>query len=70
MIHERDRILERLEIAEARYIASFRLATPDASVAELPVPREDESGTKMRISRPKALAGYAVRNLFPWFHES
>ncbi|KAH8120259.1 hypothetical protein DFH11DRAFT_1559146 [Phellopilus nigrolimitatus] len=59
LISERDRILERLEVSEAQYIASFRLSTPDASIAEIPVPPvpEDENSIKMQISRPKALAG-------------
>ncbi|EJD04016.1 uncharacterized protein FOMMEDRAFT_106418 [Fomitiporia mediterranea MF3/22] len=58
LIQERDRILDQLEMAEARYIASFKLMTPDPSSAELPLPPDDENNTKLRISRPKALAGY------------
>ncbi|THH08733.1 hypothetical protein EW145_g2508 [Phellinidium pouzarii] len=55
LIAERDSILENLEIAETRYIASFRLTTPDPSVAELPMPPEDENSIKRHISRPKTL---------------
>ncbi|KAL5519004.1 hypothetical protein ACEPAH_687 [Sanghuangporus vaninii] len=61
LIRERDHILEQLEIAEARYISSFRLATPDPSVADLPLPLE-ENTTRLHISRPRALAGYSTRS--------
>ena len=60
LIAERDQILEQLEIAEARYIASFRLSTPEPSVAELPIPPQDDGDIKRQISRPRALAGYTV----------
>lgn len=61
LIEERDEILENLEIAEARYVQSFRLSTPDPSIADFqlpPVPEKD--GDRPIISRPKALAGNAV----------
>ncbi|OCH87483.1 hypothetical protein OBBRIDRAFT_736098 [Obba rivulosa] len=62
LIEERDEILENLEIAETRYISSFRLTTPDPSIADfdppLPIPQEDpDSPTKLHISRPKPLTG-------------
>ncbi|KAI5123599.1 hypothetical protein M0805_003416 [Coniferiporia weirii] len=57
LIAERDSILENLEMAEARYIASFRLTTPDPSIAELPMPPADEDDIRTHISRPRALAG-------------
>lgn len=58
MIEERDYILQQLEMAETKYISSFRLATPDASMADLSAPPEEEhGGLKMRISRPRALGG-------------
>ncbi|KAF7307698.1 MPN domain-containing protein [Mycena kentingensis (nom. inval.)] len=34
LIDERDEILENLEMAETRYISSFRITTPDPSVAD------------------------------------
>ena len=58
MIAERDHILGQLEMAEARYIASFKLATPDPSVADLGPSSDGGNSLKRRISRPKALAGY------------
>lgn len=61
LIRERDHILEQLEIAETRYISAFRLTTPDPSVADLPLPPEENATTRLQISRPKALAGYSVR---------
>ena len=48
----------QLEMAEARYIASFKLATPDPSVADLGPASDGGNSLKRRISRPKALAGY------------
>ncbi|KAG5220622.1 MPN domain-containing protein [Salix suchowensis] len=38
LIDERDEILENLEIAETRYISSFRLSTPDPSIADFQAP--------------------------------
>ncbi|TBU34797.1 hypothetical protein BD311DRAFT_650048 [Dichomitus squalens] len=59
LIEERDVILENLEVAETKYIQSFRLATPDPSLAdwEPPVPPKDEPGSPPRpsISRPRPL---------------
>lgn len=56
LIEERDEILENLEIAEARYISSFRITTPDPSIADfeppLPPPKD---ATRPYISRPLPL---------------
>jgi hypothetical protein len=62
LIHERDTILNNLEEAEARYIASFRTSTPDPSIMEIEEtvsPRREDS--KPQISRPRALTSSAVR---------
>ncbi|EMD41861.1 hypothetical protein CERSUDRAFT_120777 [Gelatoporia subvermispora B] len=66
LIEERDEILENLEIAETKYINSFRLTTPDPSIADfepsVPLPQEDPDLTsKPPISRPKPLGGAATR---------
>lgn len=55
LIDERDEILENLEIAETRYISSFRLTTPDPSIADYQPP---SLGDRARpyISRPLPLA--------------
>jgi hypothetical protein len=70
LIDERDEILENLEIAETRYITSFKKSTPDPSIAdlELPIPetipehpaedRGPQNG-KPLISRPRPLNGTA-----------
>lgn len=64
LIEERDEILENLEIAETRYISSFRLSTPEPSIADLqPAPVSDTEGIPY-ISRPKALNGTRVRPIF------
>ncbi|THH13010.1 hypothetical protein EW146_g7167 [Bondarzewia mesenterica] len=61
LIEERDEILENLEIAETKYISSFRLTTPDPSIADLnPVPTSDTEGLSY-ISRPRALTASTVR---------
>ncbi|RDX50995.1 hypothetical protein OH76DRAFT_1507025 [Lentinus brumalis] len=62
LIDERDEVLENLEIAETKYIQSFRLSTPDPSIAdwEPPVPPpKDKPQTPPRpaISRPRPLMG-------------
>lgn len=68
LIDERDEILENLEIAETKYINSFKLSTPDPSIADFfpsiplmqipddppPVPQKPE------ISRPRPLGTPAV----------
>ena len=60
LIAERDQILQHLEIAEAQYIASFRLSTPEPSIADLPLPPDDKEEMKARISRPRALGAANV----------
>lgn len=53
LINERDEILENLEIAETRYINSFRLSTPDPSIADFMATPQDS--THLKISRPRPL---------------
>ncbi|KAF8899144.1 hypothetical protein BD779DRAFT_1487243 [Infundibulicybe gibba] len=53
LIDERDEILENLEIAETRYIASFRTTTPDPSIADYQPPPPSD---RPYISRPLPLA--------------
>lgn len=66
LIDERDQILEHLEIAETKYIQSFRLTTPDPSIADwvppTPPPKDEVPGepAKPQISRPRPLMGSAV----------
>ncbi|EIN13844.1 hypothetical protein PUNSTDRAFT_95208 [Punctularia strigosozonata HHB-11173 SS5] len=58
LIEQRDEILENLEIAETRYIQSFRVSTPDPSIADyLSTVGEGDEGGEGRpyISRPKPL---------------
>ncbi|KAF9074954.1 hypothetical protein BDP27DRAFT_1213632 [Rhodocollybia butyracea] len=54
LIEERDEILENLEIAETRYIRSFRTTTPDPSLADWE-PRAPEDPSRPHISRPRPL---------------
>ena len=63
LIDERDQILENLEIAETRYISSFRLTTPDPSIADLQPRPPPEEPTRPYISRPRVLGGITVRFL-------
>ena len=57
LIEERDIILEQLEIAETKYISSFRITTPEPSIADLnPTPGRDSEGIAY-ISRPRVLGG-------------
>nr|GAT60500.1 predicted protein [Mycena chlorophos] len=57
LIDERDEILENLEIAEARYISSFRVTTPDPSVAdfEAVIPKDPKDPNRPYISHPQPL---------------
>lgn len=56
LIIERDEILENLEIAETKYISSFRVTTPDPSVLDIvPSPPPADPG-RPYISRPIPLA--------------
>ncbi|KAF9486350.1 hypothetical protein BDN70DRAFT_902505 [Pholiota conissans] len=55
LIDERDEILENLEMAETKYISSFRVTTPDPSILDfVPPPPADPS--RPYISRPIPLA--------------
>ncbi|EIW86933.1 hypothetical protein CONPUDRAFT_115821 [Coniophora puteana RWD-64-598 SS2] len=58
LIEQRDEILENLEVAETKYISSFRLSTPDPSIADLEVriPPPTKSN-KPYISHPLPLGG-------------
>ncbi|KAG6846106.1 hypothetical protein H0H87_006470 [Tephrocybe sp. NHM501043] len=61
LIDERDEILENLEIAETRYIGSFRVTTPDPSIADFhpaPPPMDTE---RPYISRPLPLGQNGTR---------
>lgn len=61
LIDERDEILENLEIAETKYINSFKLSTPDPSIADFypagrPPPEQPPLvPPKPEISRPRPL---------------
>ncbi|KAA1467838.1 hypothetical protein DENSPDRAFT_770262 [Dentipellis sp. KUC8613] len=57
LIEQRDDILNNLEIAETRYISSFRLSTPDPSIADLITAPATETEGLPHISRPRALSG-------------
>jgi len=61
LIEDRDEILENLEIAETRYITSFRLSTPEPSIADFEPPMIPENNDRPYISRPRALAGATAR---------
>ncbi|KAG6811858.1 hypothetical protein H0H92_005529 [Tricholoma furcatifolium] len=56
LIEERDAILENLEIAETRYIASFRVTTPDPSILDFQ-PTLQVDPERPYISRPLPLGG-------------
>lgn len=55
LIDERDEILENLEIAETKYISSFRVSTPEPSVADLPPISPPADPNRPYISRPLPL---------------
>ncbi|KAF7793418.1 hypothetical protein EIP86_004530 [Pleurotus ostreatoroseus] len=61
LIEERDEVLEKLETAEAKYISSFKLTTPEPSVMDFmpPGPRLSDIPPpvppKPEISRPRPL---------------
>ena len=70
LIDERDEILENLEIAETKYINSFKLTTPDPSIVDFLTTRQNEgpgagagAATKPQISRPRPLAKSSVSML-------
>ena len=54
LIDERDEILENLEIAETKYVSSFRVTTPDPSVLDF-VPAPPTVPSRPPISRPLPL---------------
>ncbi|KAG6851331.1 hypothetical protein H0H93_005729 [Arthromyces matolae] len=54
LIEERDEILENLEIAETRYISSFRVTTPEPSIADFQPPLTIDTD-RPHISRPLPL---------------
>lgn len=63
LIEERDVILEQLEIAETKYISSFRITTPDPSLVDLnAAPASDTDGIGY-ISRPRMLGGSPARRV-------
>lgn len=61
LIDQRDIDLENLEIAETRYITSFRMLTPDPSIADFL--QEEPNPNMPQISRPRPLTGTTVRRL-------
>ncbi|KAI0686067.1 hypothetical protein BC835DRAFT_1408645 [Cytidiella melzeri] len=74
LIDERDEILENLEIAETKYINSFKLSTPDPSIIDfypVPPPAQDQPPPvppKLEISRPKPLGDPVSTASFPRQH--
>ncbi|KAG6919045.1 hypothetical protein DXG01_009755 [Tephrocybe rancida] len=60
LIDERDEILENLEIAETRYIGSFRITTPDPSIMDFQPPAEIDTD-RPYISRPLPLGQSGTR---------
>ncbi|GLB35780.1 putative calcium-dependent channel, 7TM region, putative phosphate [Lyophyllum shimeji] len=60
LIDERDEILENLEIAETRYIGSFRVTTPDPSIADYEPPSLVDP-SRPYISRPLPLGQNSTR---------
>ncbi|KAF9245897.1 hypothetical protein BU15DRAFT_40651 [Melanogaster broomeanus] len=68
LIAERDDVVHNLEVAETKYISSFKLATPEPSIANLEIrpqqtlPTEkSEMPDRPHISRPRALIGSRPR---------
>lgn len=57
LIEERDIILEQLEIAETKYISSFRITTPDPSLLDLNAAPPGDADGIAYISRPRVLGG-------------
>ncbi len=67
LIEERDIILEQLEIAETKYISSFRMTTPDPSFVDLnAAPAGDTDGIAY-ISRPRVLGGSNARRVCTFY---
>jgi hypothetical protein len=61
LIHERDEILENLEIAETKYISSFRVTTPDPSILDFVPTAPPVDPRRPYISRPLPLAAQRRR---------
>jgi hypothetical protein len=64
LIEERDIILEQLEIAETKYISSFRITTPEPSIADLNLTSGRDAEGIAYISRPRVLGGTVRPHLF------
>lgn len=67
LIEERDEILDNLEVAETRYISSFKISTPDPSIADLEVlapSGSEETPSKPHIGRPRALVGSVIVSMY------
>lgn len=63
LIEERDQVLENLEIAETRYISSFRLTTPDPSLADWEPPQVPQDPNRPQISRPRPLRNSVCQSM-------
>ncbi|KAF8167474.1 hypothetical protein B0H34DRAFT_18533 [Crassisporium funariophilum] len=61
LIDERDEILENLEIAETKYISSFRVTTPDPSILDFVPTPPPADPSRPYISRPLPLGPQARR---------
>jgi hypothetical protein len=67
LIEERDEILDNLEVAETRYISSFKISTPDPSIADLEIPApsgSEEAPSRPHIGRPRALVGSVITSVY------
>jgi hypothetical protein len=67
LIGERDEILDNLEVAETRYISSFKISTPDPSIADLDVlalSGSEETPSRPHIGRPRALVGSVIISVY------
>jgi hypothetical protein len=67
LIEERDIILEHLEIAETKYISSFRITTPDPSLLDLNAAPPGDSDGIAYISRPRVLGGTSPRRVCTFY---
>ena len=66
LIEERDEILENLEVAETRYISSFKISTPDPSIADLETcapPASEEISPRPHIGRPRTLGRSVITSV-------
>ncbi|KAG1757825.1 hypothetical protein EDB19DRAFT_1659240 [Suillus lakei] len=71
LIGERDELLDNLEVAETRYISSFKISTPDPSIADLEVlaPHgSEEIPHRPHIGRPRALVGSVITTVYPFIY--